>query len=166
MNSRQLPPPEPLRLSVISRNTRPVVPFLRWYIPQVIRLCGSPLNELTVVVAHDGLMRRLHRQFFGDPTLTDVITFPLEQDQRGRALSGEIYLCISVARSQAFARKIPTRLELLLYATHGILHLSGYDDLTPRKYHIMHKEEDRILQQLGFGPVFDRAELNARSGRA
>ena len=72
------------------------------------------------------------------------------------------YTCpLTVARRQAQVRGIPTRHELLLYAIHGMLHLSDYDDLTPRKYQAMHKEEDRILQQLGFGPVFGRADAAA-----
>lgn len=153
--------PRPLRVSVISHTQRAVVAFLKWHILQAIRLSGSPLRELSVVIAPDGLMRRLHQKFFDDPTLTDVITFPLEQDERGHAISGEVYLSLTVARRQAQVRGIPTRHELLLYAIHGMLHLSDYDDLTPRKYQAMHKEEDRILQQLGFGPVFGRADAAA-----
>lgn len=153
---------EPLQLAVIPRTQRAVVSFLEWHIPQVLRLCRSSLRQLTVVVASDRLIRRLHQDFFNDSSLTDVITFPLEQDQRGNAISGEIYLCVPVARRQASARHIPLRHELLLYAVHGILHLCGYDDLTPRKYQAMHQEEDRILQQLGFGPVFGRPELGIR----
>lgn len=155
-------PPAPLDLCVIARTLRAAEPFLEWHIRQAVKLCDSPLRELTIIVASNGLIRRLHQQFFKDPTLTDVITFPLEQDQRGHALSGEIYLCLSVARRQANLRHISIRHELLLYAVHGILHLCGYDDLTPRKCHAMHKEEDRILEKLGLGPVFGRPELGVR----
>jgi probable rRNA maturation factor len=151
-----------LDLSVIARTQRAAVPFLEWHIRQVDQLCGSSLRELTIIVASDPLIKRLHQQFFDDPTLTDVITFPLELSQRGRALSGEIYLCLSEARRQANLRHIPVQHELLLYAVHGILHLCGHDDSTPRKYNVMHKEEDRILQQLGLGLVFGRPELGVR----
>ncbi|GEM_PF-403016 len=155
-------PPAPLDLCVIAGTQRAAAPFLEWHIRQAAKLCDSPLRELTVIVASDGLIRRLHQQFFNDPTLTDVITFPLEQDQRGRALSGEIYICPSVARRQAKLRHISIRHEMLLYTIHGILHLCGHDDLSARKCNAMHNEEDRILEKLGLGPVFGRPELGTR----
>jgi probable rRNA maturation factor len=155
-------PPAPLDLCVIGGTQRAAAPFLEWHIRQAVKLCDSPLRELTVIVASDGIIRSLHQRFFNDPTVTDVITFPLEQDERGRALSGEIYFCPSVARRQAHLRHISIRHELLLYAVHGILHLCGHDDLSPRKCHAMHKEEDRILEALGLGPVFGRPELGVR----
>lgn len=155
-------PCDTLKLSVIARTVRTEASFLEWHIPRVLQLCKSPLRELTVVVANNLLIRRLHLRFFDSPLLTDVMTFPLEQDDRGRAISGEIYLCLSVARWEAIRRRLPVRHELLLYAVHGILHLCGYDDLTARKYHAMHREEDRILRELGFGAVFSRPERGIR----
>lgn len=152
-----------LELSVISRWYRAAGPFLTWHIPQAIRIAGSPLRSLSVVVANDPLMKRLHQQYFNDPSLTDVITFPLELDKKGRALSGELYLGLSVARRQAAARHLRVQHELLLYAVHGILHLGGYDDQTERGYARMHKEEDHILERLGIGAAFARPELGRRN---
>jgi rRNA maturation RNase YbeY len=153
---------QPLKLSIAARTFRAMGPFLEWHVPRIVKLAHSPLRELGVVIAHDPLVRRLHQQYFDDPSLTDVITFPLEVDGRGRALSGELYLCLSVARRQAALRHIPVQHELLLYAVHGILHLSGHDDQTPRKFAAMHKEEDRILEAMGLGPVFGLPELGTR----
>jgi ssRNA-specific RNase YbeY (16S rRNA maturation enzyme) len=51
-------------------------------------------------------------------------------------------------------RSIPPRMELLLYALHGMLHLSGFDDRTDRDFALMHRTEDSILESLGFAPVF------------
>lgn len=112
------------------------------------------LRELSVVLVTNRRMSALHEQFMGIPGPTDVLTFPLEQDARGNILAGEIYLCVPEARRQAKARKIPMRLELLLYAIHGLLHLLGCDDRTDRDFARMHQMEDRLLISLGFGPVF------------
>lgn len=152
----------PLELIVVSRTCRTAGPFLTWHVSRAAELAGSPLHQLSIVVASDSLMRRLHQQYFDDPSLTDVITFPLELDRKGRALSGELYLCLSVARRQAALRRLSVQHELLLYAVHGILHLSGYDDQTPRRFAAMHREEDRILDRLGLGAVFARPELGIR----
>lgn len=169
---RHRPSSGSLRLTVLACRRPAVVAFLRRHIPQAVRICGCPLRDLAVIIATDALIRRLHRKFLGGPSLTDVVTFLLEEDDKKRPVSAEIYLCLSVARRQARLRRIPVRHELLLYAIHGILHLSGFDDVTPRKYGVMHKEEDRVLRQLGVGAVFSRPELGAghrkrvtRSGR-
>ena len=85
---------------------------------------------------------------------TDVLTFPLDLDARGRPLSGEVYVNVNHARRESKTRGIPLQNELLLYALHGMLHLSGYDDRTNRDFAKMHEKEDDILRQLGLGPVF------------
>ena len=52
--------------------------------------------------------------------------------------------------------------ELLLYALHGLLHLCGYNDKTPREFRRMHRAEDMILTQLGVGPVFESGKGTRR----
>ena len=143
-----------LELSISALCGEMLVPILRKHLPMAALLAGSPLRELSVVLAGDALISKLHQRFFHDPATTDVITFPLDTDARGRALSGEIYLCVPEARRQAKERRIPVAHELLLYGIHGILHLAGHDDLNEAGYRKMHKLEDHILQELGIGVIF------------
>jgi probable rRNA maturation factor len=112
------------------------------------------LTEFSLVLIGDRRMSDLHAQFMGIAGPTDVLTFPLDQDARGWVTAGEVYVCVPEATRQARARKIPLRLELLLYGLHGMLHLGGYDDRTARDFALMHRTEDAILSGLGFGPVF------------
>lgn len=60
--------------------------------------------------------------------------------------------------SPASARRLghPMAHELLLYALHGLLHLSGFDDRTDSEFAAMHAREDEILTRLGVGPVFSQ----------
>ncbi len=135
---------------------KPYAPWLRRYAERALALAAPQLRELSIVLVGDAAIARLHKQFFGDPATTDVITFPLELDRRGRATCGELYLCVPMARRQAALRGIDPERELLLYAIHGMLHLSGYDDTNARGYATMHRKEDQILRHLGIGVVFDR----------
>jgi probable rRNA maturation factor len=96
----------------------------------------------------------MHCRFMNDPRVTDVLTFPIDLDVRGRALSGEVYVCVPLARQTARQRGIKPLHELLLYALHGLLHLNGFDDRTARGFRLMHRREDYILSRLGIGPVF------------
>jgi probable rRNA maturation factor len=99
-------------------------------------------------------MSDLHLRFMSMAGPTDVLTFPLEIDATGNTLSGEVVICIPEARRRA--REHGTRLshEILLYAVHGMLHLSGYDDRTAREFKVMHRKEDDLLTRLGAGAVF------------
>jgi probable rRNA maturation factor len=123
-----------------------------------------PLSEMSLALVGDRRMSDLHGQFMGIHGPTDVLSFPIDENARGEVTSGEVVVCVSEAKRQAKARKISPRVELLLYAVHGMLHLLGYDDRTARDFHAMHRTEDEILTRLGFGPVFAGAEaVNRRN---
>src|SRR5205823_12257818 len=109
-------------------------------------------------------MSQLHQRFMNRRGPTDVLTFPLELDGRGRALTGEIVICLPEAHRRAKSERIPLKNELLLYAIHGLLHLAGYDDRTARGFKIMHQLEDKILVRLGVGRVFASASLPRYAG--
>jgi probable rRNA maturation factor len=106
-------------------------------------------------------MAALHEQFLGIPGPTDVLTFPLDEDDEGRVTAGEIVICVPEARRQTKRNGVGVERELLLYALHGMLHLCGYDDRTAAAFRTMHATEDRILTQLGVGPVFNRGPASA-----
>jgi probable rRNA maturation factor len=115
----------------------------------------TPLQELSVALVGDRAMSRIHEQFLGLKGPTDVMSFPLEMDRRGRVVSGEVVVCVAEARRQARRRGIPVWREVLLYALHGLLHLSGFDDRTEADYRNMHLMEDRILMELDIGATFE-----------
>jgi probable rRNA maturation factor len=141
-------------LSISAPGGARFVPFLRRNLRGAHRLLRPPLNELSLALVGDKRMALLHEQFMNVSGPTDVLTFPLDLDPRGRPLSGEVVVCVPEARRQAKERKVPVERELLLYALHGLLHLCGYDDRTGEDFRAMHRAEDQILTRLGVGPVF------------
>jgi rRNA maturation RNase YbeY len=159
-----------LSLSITAETGRAFVPFLRTNVKRAHvalkrRLAPRrtlPLVELSLALVGDRRMSALHAQFMGVAGPTDVLTFPIDEDARGKVLTGEVIVCVAEAIRQARARRIPPREELLLYAIHGMLHLSGYDDRNDRAYRAMHRMEDAILSDLGFGPVFAAKPVRAK----
>lgn len=130
-------------------------PLDGWLAEQVRRIAaiaGAERGGLTLVVVDDQQMSQLHDQFHGDPSTTDVLTF----DQRDRPeddLEGDVVVCVDEARRQAAARGHDVRLEVLLYALHGLLHLLGEDDHDPAAARRMHEREDELLAKAGFAPM-------------
>jgi len=141
-------------LSVSAAVGKAYVPFLRKHLRAAQRLLRPPLSELSLAIVGDRRMAELHEQFMNIAGPTDVLTFPMDLDSRGRPVSGEVVVCLPEARRQAKERKVPVERELLLYALHGLLHLCGYDDRTTGDFRAMHRAEDEILTRLGVGPVF------------
>jgi probable rRNA maturation factor len=131
-----------------------VVGDLKRQLVRAHRILRPPLRELSVALVGDARMSKLHRRFMNIAGPTDVLTFELEHDAEGSVTAGEVIVCVPEARRQAKERGIELRMELLLYALHGMLHLCGFDDRTDRGFRTMHRREDDILTALGFGPVF------------
>ena len=157
-----------LNLTITCETGREFVPFLWTNVRRAYAVWASKirqsqnmgptpmLRELSVALIGDRRMSALHQEFMGIAGTTDVLSFPLEADARGRVISGEVVVCVPQARRQAKIRKTAAKHELLLYAVHGMLHLPGHDDRTDRAYHAMHAAEDELMMKLGVGTVFAR----------
>jgi rRNA maturation RNase YbeY len=141
-------------LSISADAGRAYVPFVRRHLRAAHRLLRPALHELSVALVGDTQMSSLHERFMDIPGPTDVLTFPLDVDARGRPVAGEVVVCVPEARRRAKEHNVPVERELLLYALHGLLHLCGYDDRTGDDFRAMHRAEDQILTRLGVGPVF------------
>jgi len=115
---------------------------------------SPPLKSLSVAIVDDATMSRLHQKFLRQRGPTDVLTFELEYDLTGRVIDGEVIICLHEARRRVAGSGFALKYELLLYALHGMLHLCGFSDRTKSGFEAMHATEDRILTELGIGPVF------------
>jgi probable rRNA maturation factor len=120
------------------------------------------VGTLGVAIVDDGEIRRVHREFLGKDTTTDVISFRLDGDRPGEhdTTFGEVVVSVDTALREARRRKLPPDRELALYAIHGTLHLVGFDDHSPADRRRMRRVERRYLEQYdesakapGSGPV-------------
>lgn len=116
----------------------------------------------SVNLVNDRAMARLHEQTMNLATTTDVLTFDLGELPRSgkrrkppKVLELDTVICLDEAYRQARGRNHELWQEVLLYAVHSLLHVSGYDDLTPGEAARMHRREDELLLALGVGKVFD-----------
>jgi probable rRNA maturation factor len=104
-----------------------------------------PPGSLGIAFVGEAACSRLHADFFGDPDITDVMTFPGDPEDRH---AGDIAICPAVAATAAVESKLPFREELTLYLVHAWLHLAGMEDATPKGRSEMRAAEDRLMQLL------------------
>ena len=100
---------------------------------------------MDISLVDDAEIRRLNRTFRGIARRTDVLAFPLEVPEAPGGLVGQIVVSVDAARRQARRLGVPLAAELRLLATHGVLHVVGYDDRDPVEADLMHRRERDIL---------------------
>lgn len=113
-------------------------------VDRALSAIGRPAGLVEVAVVDDDEIRRLNAAHRGIGRRTDVLAFPLEAPDAG-ALIGQLVICADAAARQARRLRVPLALELDLLATHGTLHLAGYDDRDPVEADLMHRREREIL---------------------
>jgi probable rRNA maturation factor len=100
-------------------------------------------QELSLYFVTEKKITFLHDQFFQDPTPTDCISFPLDEEHLG-----EIFVCPKTALNYAKKKNLDPYSETSLYVVHGLLHLIGYDDLKPHLKRTMRKKEKSCMAHL------------------
>jgi probable rRNA maturation factor len=74
----------------------------------------------------DGEIGRLHEVFMGDPSATDIITFPYDPEDGEQG--GDIVISVETAARNAEEHNWSTGQELRFLVLHGLLHVLGWDD--------------------------------------
>lgn len=138
-------PPMQLHLVNRQRAHRLNMPRIRRIAQAALPLCLAEtgplpadlpnLREVDVSLISAAAMSRVHVDFLGLEGPTDVITFPY----------GEILVCPAIAAGNAERYGVSLDDEVALYVIHGLLHLNGYDDLTPAHARQMRARQAKIL---------------------
>ena len=98
---------------------------------------------ISCAVVGDAEIRDINRRFLDHDDVTDIITFPLEEDP----LEAELVISADTARRQAREYGVSVREECARLAIHGILHLNGHDDRSEEDHRHMKRREDALLRQ-------------------
>ncbi|MDR1189263.1 MAG: rRNA maturation RNase YbeY [Bifidobacteriaceae bacterium] len=97
-----------------------------------------PQAELVISFIDVAAMAELHERFLEEEGPTDVMSFPMDELRPGSeeapsdpGILGDVVICPEVAAAQARDMGHSLEDELLVLATHGILHLLGLDPAAP-----------------------------------
>jgi probable rRNA maturation factor len=116
--------------------------------------------EISIAIVGDQEIHDVNRRYLGHDYPTDVISFLLDSAKiangrgiagravrrgAGKSIDGEIVISAETARRWSIDYGNSPGAELELYLVHGLLHLCGYDDLTPREKRLMRRREAESL---------------------
>lgn len=97
-------------------------------------------RELVVVLVNSGEMKRMNKLYREKNYATDVLSF----ESADPDCVGELVICLPVIRAQSKRTGLGERGELGYMIVHGVLHLMGYDHMTPADEAEMFHLQDRI----------------------
>jgi len=112
---------------------------------------GSRIDgTVSLALVNNQTIAGLNRQFLGHEGPTDVISFPLKEEEEPdpEGLLGEVVVSLEMAEEESAARSLPLFEETLRYSVHGMLHLLGYDDGADDDRREMEAEQERIVSRL------------------
>ena len=110
-----------------------------------------------IVLVDNDYIKRLNRDYRNIDKVTDVISFALEDSDNDydsviRVL-GDIYISVDMAYYQANLYNHSSIRELCFLATHGILHLLGFDHQTEEDYNFIIDLQNKALESIGYDKV-------------
>lgn len=120
---------------------------------KVLRIKGIKKAELGILFAGSYRIRALNKKFRKVDRATDVLAFNMREVGKADIdlypeILGDIIICPEVARRFSKIYRTSLEDEIQLCLVHGLLHLLGYDDSTPKKRAIMEREQVKILKRI------------------
>ena len=123
--------------------------------------------QISLILTDDTGIREVNREYRGLDRSTDVLSFPmvdfpfpadysvLEEDDSlfdldsGELLLGDIMISAEHVTAQAEAYGHSVRREFCFLVAHSMLHLLGYDHMSPEEAAVMEAKQEQALQSLG-----------------
>lgn len=111
----------------------------------------STQSDLAIMFVDPEPIATLHERWMNLQGPTDVMSFPMDELRPGdgkttmEGVLGDLVICPWVAAQQAAAAGHSTMQEMMLLTIHGILHLLGYDHVTPEQERQMFGLQRQLL---------------------
>jgi probable rRNA maturation factor len=165
---------EPVKLeiavrSALWRKQRTAQSVVRKAVLAAAKAASTAPAELAIVLSHDSAIKALNRDWRGENTATNVLSFPAApagpSPKSGKSAKkssqktsdksrppipyiGDIIIAYQTTAREAEAEGKPFSHHLAHLAVHGFLHLLGYDHENDRDAEKMESLERRILRRL------------------
>jgi len=100
--------------------------------------------EIAIRFVNDAEIARAHEMYLGDPSPTDIMTFPYDDDD---VPGGDILISVDTADANAMEHGWVLDEELRFLVLHGLLHILGWEDDTPDARARMLERQGQLLAE-------------------
>lgn len=122
--------------------------------------------EISVTFVDNEQIKELNTEYRNKPTDTDVLSFPLGEDdiydvnpETGALLLGDIVISLekALAQSELYGHSLDR--EVAFLTVHSMFHLLGYDhEISDAEAKLMRIKEEAVLAKLGLTRTFTYGE--------
>ena len=120
-------------------------PGIRKWLNAVVREEKKKPWYINFIFCSDEYLLELNRTYLKHETLTDILTFPYQEDDTN-TISGDIFISIDRVKENAAEFRQDFQKELQRVMVHGVLHLIGYSDQGKKKKEFMTERENHYLE--------------------
>ena len=106
---------------------------------------ANPSLSVSLLLASDGEVQVLNREWRGKDKPTNVLSFPAGLPGQ----LGDVALALGVVRREAREAGRKTAAHFAHLVAHGALHLAGHDHLDAGEARRMERAEARVMRRLG-----------------
>ncbi|MEE3342937.1 MAG: rRNA maturation RNase YbeY [Bacilli bacterium] len=126
------------------------ITYLEKYIKYLIKKLKLNKAIFNIIFVDNNEIKNINSTYRGIDKETDVISFALEDNSKIEnpeiRVLGDIYIAINIAYEQAKLYEHSSTREICFLATHGLLHLLGYDHMNEEEEKIMFKKQKELLE--------------------
>ena len=109
---------------------------------------GCTIGEISYIFCSAERLLEMNRRFLGHDSYTDIITFDYSDLRHSRTVSGDVFIDVETVADNARLYGARRLTEMRRVVVHGLLHLCGQKDKSPRANKQMHAKEDKYLKLL------------------
>ena len=120
------------------------------YVKYLVKKMELDKCEFNIIIVDNKRIHEINREYRNVDRETDVISFAMEDNMdieyEDFRLLGDIYISIDKCYSQAEEYGHSRVREICFLATHGVLHLLGYDHMEEDDERKMNKLQEELLE--------------------
>lgn len=117
--------------------------IVRTWLKKVAKKEGYSIVGLNYIFCSDKYLLQINKDFLNHDYYTDIITF--DQSEVKGKIEGDIFISIDRVKDNAKTVGSTFKQELHRVLAHGLLHLTGYKDKTPKDAKKMRAMEEAAL---------------------
>lgn len=103
---------------------------------------GFNVGSINLILCSDEHLLSVNKEYLDHDYYTDIITFDYVDD---KLVSGDLYISIDRVRDNASSLGLDFASEFARVCAHGVLHLCGYKDKSPKDEKLMRTMENKYL---------------------
>lgn len=121
---------------------------------EMLKKLGCEESELSILLCDDSMIHQLNLEHRQKDKPTDVLSFPQAEFTRPEEpapghhlfMLGDVVISLDTAARQAQGRRRELLEEVRFLLAHGVLHLLGYDHMTPEEKAVMTKRTRALVK--------------------